>query len=102
VAGALRRLAGLRGAAGGGGGGASARDFLAAQVEVHPVLVEMYQTEASQAVDQELGRFAIISLVGIQEDFAAVVRLGERHGLPRPEGLLANPPQYGPGAGPPR
>jgi predicted outer membrane protein len=94
VADAIRRLAELS--------NASPRDFLAAQIAVHPVLVEMYQTQASQTADRELGRFAIITLTGIQEDFAAVVRLGERHGLPRPERLLSNPPQYGPGAGPPR
>lgn len=83
-------------------GGDLGRDFLAAQIEVHPVLVEMYQTEASHTPDRELGRFAITALVGLQEDFAAAVRLGERHGLRRPDRLLANPPQYGPGAGPPR
>jgi predicted outer membrane protein len=94
VAAAIQRLAALR--------NPSARDFLAAQIAVHPVLVEMYQTEASHTVDRDLGRFAITTLTGIQADFAAVVRLGERHGLPRPERLLSNPPQYGPGAGPPR
>lgn len=93
VAEALRQLRSAR--------AASPRDFLAAQSEVHAVLVELYQTEASNSPDRELGRFAIVSLVGIQEDFAAVVRLGERHGLARPD-RLANPPQYGPGAGPPR
>ena len=96
VAEALRHLQALRATPG------SERDFLAAQVEIHPVLVEMYQTEASQSVDRELGRFAIVNLVGIQEDFAALVPLAERHGVPRPGGLLSNPPQYGPGAGPPR
>lgn len=94
VAGALRRLEGA--------GTGTERDFLAAQIAVHPVLVEMYQTEASHTVDRELGRFAIITLVGIQEDFAAVVRLGEARGLAQPRGLLSNPPQYGPGAGPSR
>lgn len=92
VAAALRPLAALPNASG--------RDFLAAQIAVHPVLVEMYQTEASHTVDRDVGRFAITTLTGIQEDFAAVVRLGERHGLPRPERLLSNPPQYGPGEGP--
>jgi predicted outer membrane protein len=78
------------------------RAFLAAEVELHPVLVELYQTEASNSLDHQLSQFAIVSLVGIQEDFAAVVRLAERQGLPRPEGMLSNPPQYGPGAGPRR
>jgi predicted outer membrane protein len=84
------------------GGGDTGRDFLAAQIDVHPVLVEMYQTQASHTTDRELGRFAITTLVGLQEDFAAATRLGERHGLQRRDRLLANPPQYGPGAGPPR
>lgn len=97
VAEARRRLDGLRGA-----GAADARAFLAAQIEVHPVLVEMYQVQASNTPDQELGSFAIRALVGLQEDFAAVVRLGEARGLRRPDHLLSNPPQYGPGAGPPR
>lgn len=97
---AKQRLEALRTAAAPGGG--IGREFLAAQLEVHPVLVEMYQTEASHSTDRELGRFAITTLVGLQEDFAAAVRLGERHGLRRPDRLLANPPQYGPGAGPPR
>lgn len=97
VAEAKRRLDGLRGAAAG-----DARAFLAAQIEVHPVLVEMYQTQASHTTAPEFGRFAITTLVGVQEDFATAVRLGERYGLQRPDRLLSNPPQYGPGAGPPR
>ncbi|MGG5812200.1 DUF4142 domain-containing protein [Falsiroseomonas sp. CW058] len=97
VAEALRRLE--RAAA---PGAEPARDFLATQIEVHPVLVELYQTQASHSTSRELGRFAITTLVGVQEDFAAAVRLGARHGLAPPQGLLANPPQYGPGAGPPR
>lgn len=100
---ARQRLEGFRAAAApGGGGGDLGREFLAAQLDVHPALVEMYQTQASHTTDRELGRFAITSLVGLQEDFAAAARLGERHGLRRPDRLLANPPQYGPGAGPPR
>jgi predicted outer membrane protein len=98
---ARQRLEGLRAAAA-PGGGELGREFLAAQIEVHPVLVEMYQTQASHTNDRELGRFAITTLVGLQEDFAAAARLGERHGLRRPDRLLANPPQYGPRAGPPR
>ena len=98
---ARQRLEGFRAAAAPGGGDLG-REFLAAQLDVHPALVEMYQTQASHTTDRELGRFAITSLVGLQEDFAAAARLGERHGLRRPDRLLANPPQYGPGAGPPR
>jgi predicted outer membrane protein len=97
VAEAKRRLEALRGAAAGDG-----RAFLTAQLELHPVLVEMYQTQASNTTDHELGSFAIRTLVGVQEDFATAVRLGEGRGLRRPEHLLSNPPQYGPGAGPPR
>lgn len=98
---ARQRLEGFRTAAAPGGGDLG-REFLAAQIDVHPALVELYQTQASHTTDRELGRFAITSLVGLQEDFAAAARLGERHGLRRPDRLLANPPQYGPGAGPPR
>ena len=97
VAEAKRRLSGLRDAA-----AADGRAFLAAEIEVHPVLVEMYQTQASHTTAREFGRFAITTLVGLQEDFATAVRLGERHGPQRPDRLLANPAQYGPGAGPPR
>ena len=100
---AKQRLEALRAAAAApGGGGDLGREFLAAQIEVHPVLVEMYQVQSSHTTDRELGRFAIATMVGLQEDFAAAVRLGERHGLKPPDRLLANPPQYGPGAGPPR
>jgi predicted outer membrane protein len=102
MAGARQRLEALRTATGPSSGGDLNREFLAAQIEVHPALIELYQTEASHTTDRELGRFAITSLVGLQEDFAAAARLGERHGLRRPDGVLANPPQYGPGAGPPR
>lgn len=101
VARALQRLAGL-GQTAAPGGSDPGREFLAAQLEVHPVLVEMYQAEASQTTDRELGRIAITALVGLQEDFATAARLGEGYGLARPEGLLANPPQYGPGTGPAR
>jgi hypothetical protein len=101
IAAPLRRLEGLKGA-GQAGGGDSARAFLAAELEVHPLLVQMYQAQASDTPDRDLGRFAITTLVGLQEDFATTARLGQRHGLAPPAGLLANPPQYGPGAGPPR
>jgi predicted outer membrane protein len=97
---AKRRLDALRAAA--SGGGDPGREFLAAQIDVHPVLVEMYQVQSSHTTDRDLGRFAITALVGLQEDFGTAVRLGERQGLKPPTGLLANPPQYGPGAGPPR
>jgi predicted outer membrane protein len=94
VAEALQRLAGFR------HGGDLGRDFLAAQLEVHPLLVEMYQTEASHTTDRELGRVAITAMVGLQQDFSAAARLGGQHGLATPDWLLSNPPQYGPGAGP--
>jgi hypothetical protein len=79
-----------------------ARGFLATQLAIHPVLVEMYQTEAAQTTYQELGRFAITTLVGLQEDFTEAARLGQRHGIAPSDRLLSNPPQYGPGAGPMR
>jgi hypothetical protein len=78
------------------------RDFLAAEMELHLILVQLYQTEASNTADHQLSDFAIVSLAGIQQDFTAVVRLAEHHGLPRPDQLLSNPPQYGPGPGPAR
>jgi predicted outer membrane protein len=96
VAEAMQRLAAS------GRGGDAGRDFLAAQLEVHPVLVEMYQTEASHTTDRDLGRVAITAMVGLQQDFATAARLGSRVGLAPPDRLLANPPQYGPSAGPSR
>lgn len=97
VAAALRQLEEIKGAT-----APDARAFLEAQLQVHRVLVEMYQTEASHTSDYPLGGFAIKAMVGLQEDFSAVAQLGERHGLAPSERLLANPPQYGPGAGPTR
>ena len=101
VAEAVQRLNSLRQGAAAPGGGLD-REFLAAQLQVHPVLVEMYQTEASNSTDREIGSFAITSMVGLQEDFTAAARLGGQYGLAPPDRLLANPPQYGPGAGPAR
>jgi hypothetical protein len=78
--------------------GASARaerSFLVTELQVHPVLVEMYQAQASQSTDRELARVAIGALVGIQEDFATAIRLGATMGLAAPEPMIANPPQYG-------
>ena len=97
VAEVLRRLEQMRGAA-----DLDARRFLAAQLEIHPVLIEMYQTQASQTTIRELGHYAITAMVGLQEDFSTAARLGQRYGLNPPERLLSNPPQYGPGAGPTR
>lgn len=97
VAGALRRLEEMR-----DGAAAEGRTFLATQLDVYPVLVEMYQTQASHTTDRELSSFAITTMAGLQEEFAAAARLGSQFGLSPPERLLGNPPQYGPGAGPSR
>jgi hypothetical protein len=96
VAEAMQRLAAS------GRGGDPGRDFLAAQLEVHPVLVEMYQTEPSQTMDRDLGRIATKVMVGLQQDFATAARLGNRVRLAPLDRLLANPPHCGPGAGPSR
>lgn len=71
------------------------RRFLSTELEVHSVLVEMYQAQASQTTDRELARIAINALVGIQEDFATAMRLGALEGLAPKEPTVANPPQYG-------
>lgn len=94
---ALRRLENLRGATAVGG-----RDFLAAQMEVYPTLIEMYQTQASHTSDRELAGFAITTMNTLQEEFSTAACLGNQYGLSPPERLLGNPPQYGPGAGPRR
>lgn len=83
------------------GAGRTERDFLAAQLDLHALLIAIYQAEASQTTDRELGRFAITTMVGLQEDFSAAARLGAGLGLAVPD-RLRNPPQYGPGAGPAR
>ena len=76
--------------------GTGEREFLLAELQVHPVMAELYQEQASQTTDRELARMAITALVGIQEDFAAATRLGAPLGLAPPERIIPNPPQYGP------
>lgn len=77
------------------------RAFLTAELQVHPVLIRLYQAQASQSTDRGLARVAIVALVGIQEDFATATRLAAPLGLKPPDQTIANPPQYG-GSGPSR
>jgi len=92
-----RRLDGLPGAFAG-----DERAFLEAQIDVHQVFVEMCQTRDANTTHGELGDVGVHALVGLQENSATALRLGEPRGPRRPERLPPNPPQYGPGAGPPR
>lgn len=68
------------------------RAYLAQELGLYRVLSELHQSQASQSTDQELGRFAIETLVPIRQELDAVTALGARFGLHND--MLANPPQY--------
>lgn len=66
--------------------------FLAWQLRMHETLVRAYQVQASNTPENELARLAIIGLADIQKQFAALRRIGARHGLEAD--LVEQPPQY--------
>lgn len=68
------------------------REYLSWQLRVHLGLVELYQTQASHSPESELAKFAIVALVGIQQQFGALQELGAKHGLK--VDTVGQPPQY--------
>lgn len=58
----------------------------------HMALVDLYQTQASQTPENDLAKFAILSLAQIQERFDRVRPLGAKYGLKTE--TLGQPPQY--------
>jgi predicted outer membrane protein len=75
-----------------GSGQAFERSYLEQQLGVLRALVELHQSEASQATDQELARFAITTLVPVRQELDAANALAGRYGLR--SDTLRNPPQY--------
>jgi predicted outer membrane protein len=81
-------LAALRGAS----GEDAERRFLSRQLALYTPLAELYQTEASNSPDKELGRIAIEALASLRARFETARQIGQRYKLS--VDTVENPPQY--------
>ncbi|CAH2601802.1 conserved exported protein of unknown function [Rhodovastum atsumiense] len=68
------------------------RRFLARQLGLYAPLAEMYQAEASNTPDKELGRLAIAALAALRMRFETARQLGTGYGLSVE--TVEAPPQY--------